>query len=141
MLRAILLHYTRLPNIGEGRLPLVGQAKIVHAARDYIRQHLTSAISVDDIANATDTSPRTLFRAFSDVLGDTPHDYVRRLRLHGIRRALLSTETITVSLAAQNWGMAGDLGRLSKNYRELFGEYPSSTLAFARTLQRKDTPA
>jgi AraC-like DNA-binding protein len=140
VLRALVRHYARLPDIGDGRVRPVGQAMIVHDARDYIRRHLTSAISVDDIANATQTSPRTLFRAFSEVLGDTPHDYVRRLRLHRIRRELLSNGTTTVSLAALNWGMAGDLGRLSKHYRDLFGEYPRSTLASVRALQRDDTP-
>ncbi|MCP3386398.1 helix-turn-helix domain-containing protein [Bradyrhizobium sp. CCGUVB4N] len=139
MLRALVCHYARLPAHGDGRARHIGQAKIIHEAREYIRQHLTSAISVDDLSTATQTSPRSLYRAFSDVLGDTPRDYVRRLRLHRIRRELLSSDTMTVSLAAQNWGMAGDLGRLSKNYRDLFGEYPSSTLALARALQCDDT--
>ncbi|MGY4230751.1 AraC-like DNA-binding protein [Bradyrhizobium sp. USDA 4503] len=141
MLRTLVCHYAQLPDIGDGRMRPVGQALIVHEARDYIRRHLTSTISVDDIARAAQTSPRTLFRAFSEILGDTPRDYIRRLRLHRIRRELLSNRTTTVSLAAQNWGMAGDLGRLSKNYRELFGEFPSSTLASARALQRNDTLA
>jgi AraC-like DNA-binding protein len=139
MLRALVCHYARLPDVGDGRIQPVGQAKVIHEAREYIRRHLASAISVDDLANATHTSPRTLFRAFSEVLGDTPRDYVRRLRLHRIRRELLSNDTITVSLAAQHWGMAGDLGRLSKNYRDLFGEHPSSTLAFMRAMQRDRT--
>lgn len=141
MLHALVCHYARLPDVGDGREHLVGQAKIIQEARDYIRRHLASAISVDDLANAAQTSPRTLFRAFSEILGDTPRDYVRRLRLHRIRRELLSSDTMTVSLAAQNWGMAGDLGRLSKNYRDLFGENPSSTLAFARALHRDDASA
>lgn len=138
MLRALVCHYARLPDIGDGRRQPVGQAKIIQEARDYIKRHLASTISVDDLANATETSPRTLFRAFSEVLGDTPSDYVRRLRLHRIRRELLSSDTMTVTLAAQNWGMAGDLGRLSKNYRDLFGEYPSATLALARAPKRDD---
>lgn len=139
MLRAVVDHCARLPDVGACCAQPIGQAKIVQEAREYIRLHLASAISVDDLANATQTSPRTLFRAFSEVLGDTPRDYVRRLRLHRIRRELLSSDTMTVSLAAQHWGMAGDLGRLSKNYRKLFGEFPSSTLAFARATQRDDT--
>jgi AraC-like DNA-binding protein len=139
MLQAVVDHCARLPDVGACCAQPVGQAKIVQEAREYIRGHLASAISVDDLANATQTSPRTLFRAFSEVLGDTPRDYVRRLRLHRIRRELLSSDTMTVSLAAQNWGMAGDLGRLSKNYRDLFGEFPSSTLALARAMQRDDT--
>lgn len=139
MLRAVVDHCARLPDVGDCRAQPAGQARIVQEAREYIRRHLASAISVDDLVNATQTSPRTLFRAFSEVLGDTPRDYIRRLRLHRIRRELLSSDTMTVSLAAQNWGMAGDLGRLSKNYRNLFGEFPSSTLAFARAMQRDDT--
>ena len=139
MLRALVCHYARPPELGDGRAEPVGQAKIIHEAREYIRQHLASAISIDDLSTATHTSTRSLFRAFSDVLGDTPRDYVRRLRLHRIRRELLSSDTMTVSLAAQTWGMAGDLGRMSRNYRDLFGEYPSSTRAFVRALQRDDT--
>jgi AraC-like DNA-binding protein len=140
MLRVLVCHYARLPDIGDRPVRPVGQAKIVHDAREYIKRHLTSAISVDEIADATHTSPRSLFRAFSELLGDTPHDYVRRLRLHRIRRELLSGNAMTVSLAAQNWGMAGDLGRLSRNYRDLFGEYPSSTLASVRAQHRDETP-
>ena len=136
MLRALVCHYARMTDVGDGRAQLVGQARIIQEAREYIRRHLATTISIEDLTTATRTSPRTLFRAFSEVLGDTPRDYVRRLRLHRIRRELLSSDTMTVSVAAQNWGMAGDLGRLSKNYRNLFGESPSSTLAFTRALQR-----
>jgi AraC-like DNA-binding protein len=138
MLRTLVCHYAQMPAVGDRRAP-IGQARIIQEAREYIRRHLASTISIEDLTIATRTSPRTLFRAFSDVLGDTPRNYVRRLRLHRIRRELLSSDTMTVSIAARNWGMAGDLGRLSKNYRDLFGESPSSTLAFIRALQRNDT--
>ncbi|MGY4477594.1 helix-turn-helix domain-containing protein [Bradyrhizobium sp. USDA 3364] len=140
MLRTLVSHYARLPDRGGGRVRPVGQAMIVRKARDYIRRHLSTAISVDDVASATQTSPRTLFRAFSETLGDTPHHHVRRLRLHRIRRELLSSNAATVALAAQKWGIPGDMGRLAKDYRDLFGENPSATLALGRALQRGDLP-
>lgn len=139
LLRDIVNHYARLPQSGGGvRIPPVGSVKIVYEAREYIRGNLAGPISVDDLAMATETPPRSLFRAFSEVLGDTPHSYVRRLRLHRIRKELISAARSTVSGAAQNWGMGQDLGRLSRNYRDLFGENPSFTLAHGRALQHGD---
>jgi transcriptional regulator GlxA family with amidase domain len=42
-------------------------------------------LTLETIAAAVGTSPRTLSRAFVEVLDDAPGDYVRRLRLHRIR--------------------------------------------------------
>jgi AraC-like DNA-binding protein len=140
LLRDILSNYTRLAQTGgDVRFP-VGPAKIVHDARDYIRRNPAKPISVDDLVKATGTSPRSLFRAFSEVLADTPHSYVRRLQLHRIRRELTSgCRTNTISSAAHKWGVGQDLGRLSRSYRELFGENPTCTLAHGHALQHDDT--
>lgn len=140
-LRDIVNHYARLPQNGGGvRILPAGSVKIVHEAREYIRGNLARPISVDDLATATETPPRSLFRAFSEVLGDTPHGYVRRLRLHRIRKELISGGTTsTVSSAAHKFGAGQDLGRLSHSYRDLFGENPSCTLAHGRALQHNDT--
>jgi AraC-like DNA-binding protein len=139
MLRTVENHYAELPQSRDERIHLAGQAKIVHDARKYIRKNLARPISVEALSIAAETSPRSLFRAFSAVLGDTPHSYVRRLRLHRVRQELMSQcATSTVSGAAHKWGMGGDLGRLSQNYRDLFGENPSTTLALGRSLQQDD---
>lgn len=116
-----------------------GQGQIVREACKYIGRNLAGAISTDALSDATSASRRTLFRAFSKLLGDTPQDYIRRLRLHRIRRDLISMTTTTVSGAAHQWGVGQDLGRFSRDYRELFGENPSVTLALGRELQRNDT--
>ncbi|MET4385250.1 AraC-like DNA-binding protein [Bradyrhizobium sp. F1.4.3] len=137
MLRAVLKHYADFPRIDDARLRPAGAAEIVNTAGEYIRRNLGRPISVDALSRATATSRRSLFRAFSEVLGESPQGYVRRLRLHRIRRELISGAR-TVSDAAHNWGMSGDLGRLSRNYRDLFGENPSDTLALGRTLLRDD---
>lgn len=139
MLRLVANHYTQLPQGGGERVHPMGQPNIVHEAREYIGKNLARPISIDALSTAIKASRRSLFRAFSEVLGETPQSYVRRLRLHRVRRELISqSATCTVSGAAHNWRLDGDLGRLSRHYRDLFGENPSSTLALGRALQRGD---
>lgn len=138
LLGTIVSHYADVPLIGARRLRPAGHAKIVHDACEYIRKHLASPISVEALSKKVDTSPRTLFRSFSEILGDAPQNYIRRLRLHRIRRELILSSAPTVSGAAHYWGIGQDLGRFAQSYRDLFGELPSSTLAFGRQRQRGD---
>jgi AraC-like DNA-binding protein len=139
MLRAVIEHYARMPDGGDGRIHPAGHAGIVHRARDFIRENLAAPISLDAIAAAAGASPRTVTRAFHEVLEDTPGDYVRRLRLHRIRRELVSEAearcAISISMTAARWGI-GEPGRMSGWYRELFGEHPSETLAAYRAHRR-----
>ncbi|MGI6853304.1 helix-turn-helix domain-containing protein [Mesorhizobium sp. 1B3] len=111
-----------------------GRVTIVERARQYILQNLSSAISMPALAAAAATSQRTMLRAFSEVLEITPDAYVRILRLNRVRRDLVSDwgEDVTVSMIARRYGI-GELGRLSKSYRMLFGENPSQTLVKSRS--------
>ena len=128
-LRQAIHHYARLPRYRTGTNNPAGLARVIKLARAYIREHLDEPISIDALARASMTSRRTLFRAFSEILDDTPQAYVRRLRLHRIRQDLATdAERITtVTVIANRWGI-NELGRLSGYYRDLFGEYPSDTL-------------
>lgn len=130
MLRAMIDHYARVPSSCDGRTNPIGRARIVHRAREYIRENLAAPISLEALAKAAGTSRRTLYRAFSEVLDDTPQTYVRRLRLHRIRRELIAeSEACRFSAIARRWGTSTDMGRLSGRYQDLFGEKPSATLA------------
>lgn len=133
LLRSMIVLLGREPvglNFRGGR---EGHTRIVARARAYILEHLSEPISPDDVAKAALTSRRTLFRAFADILDDTPQTYVRRLRLHRIRHDLASDaeKACTIALIANQWGIS-ELGRMSGWYRELFGERPSATLSAAR---------
>jgi AraC-like DNA-binding protein len=130
LLLAIIHHIAREPisanRLGNGE----AYARIVRRARNYILEHLARPISPEEIATACFTSRRTLFRAFADILDETPQGYVRRLRLHRIRYDLASYEerNCTIALIANNWGIS-ELGRMAGWYGELFGERPSDTLS------------
>ena len=138
LLRDVLTHYAEQAPSGDGRVKLSGSAQIVHHALEYIRNNLTRPIGIDALAEAVGASRRSLYRAFSEVLGDTPQNHVRRLRLHRIRGELIANSETTIAAAAHHWGAGQDLGRLSRSYRDLFGENPSSTLAIRRTLRPDD---
>jgi AraC-like DNA-binding protein len=138
LLAALISHLARPPRReNRGRHPDL-HGKIVERARAYIHDHLAEPISIDELAAAAYASRRTLFRAFTDILDDTPQNYVRRLRLHRIRHDLASDaeKACTIALIANQWGI-GDLGRMSGWYRELFGERPRDTLAGVRTASEK----
>ncbi len=135
MLEGVLRHLARPPrSVNGGRQPNC-HGRIVNCARAYILAHLSEPMTVDEIASAAGASRRTLFRAFAEILEETPRTYVRRLRLHRIRHDLArrAERACTVALIANEWGM-NDLGRMAGRYCDLFGERPSETLAEARAL-------
>lgn len=138
MLQAFIRHFGRVPSSRLRKTGRHAHAAIVERARAYIGEHLARPIALDDIATAAYASRRTLYRAFGEILNDTPQGYVRRLRLHRIRHDLATDaeRTCTVALVATNWGMS-ELGRMSAWYRELFGERPSETHAHARDGRRQ----
>jgi len=98
-------------------------------AIDYV-EDLHAPMSVPDLAQAARVSQRTLEYAFKDALGITPRTYLRWNRLNRVRRELLAApqQDALVSEAADNWGFS-ELGRFAVEYKHLFGESPSSTLA------------
>ncbi len=142
LLRALIDHLGRAPGVGNWAGRTDAHARIVRRARAYISEHLAEPICPDTLAQAALTSRRTLFRAFAEILDATPQIYVMRLRLHRIRRDLASEEerACTVALIANKWGI-GELGRMARRYRDLFGEFPSDTLAKHRPLTRRETKA
>lgn len=128
VLRAVIEHCAHDPRVAwsQDRGPIRdSRIRIVRHARDYINQHLAAGLTLDSVARAAGTSCRTLSRAFVEVLNDTPCDYVRRLRLHRIRRDLLSG-AMPIARVAATWGMH-EPGRMSGWYFEMFGESPSAT--------------
>jgi len=111
-----------------------GYARIAERACLYIEENLSRPLSISAITRASCTSQRSLYRAFHKVFEETPQSYVRKLRLNRIRRDLASRgeASCTVAMLANRWGVS-ELGRLSSEYRELFGELPSRTRKRFRT--------
>jgi AraC-like DNA-binding protein len=76
---------------------------LIHQAKLYIRDNLSQPLRLCDVANHIHISPRHLSRLFSDELGQTYSNYVRKER---IRQALslFSTTNWTIKKIAEETG-------------------------------------
>lgn len=100
----------------------------VRRAEEWIDEHLTEAIGVEEIADAIGVGVRSLQRTFQRVRGGSPMEAVRQRRLEQVRKALLTAGPgVTVTNVAANFGFV-ELGRFAQQYKAHFGEKPSETL-------------
>lgn len=100
----------------------------VKRAEDYIRAHAREALTLERIAGAVGCSIRTLSEGFQKAQGTTPMNYLRQVRMAGVRSELEQGGAPgVVAEAAMRWGFS-HLGRFSADYRRCFGESPSDTL-------------
>jgi AraC family ethanolamine operon transcriptional activator len=105
------------------------QNQIVKNAEDYALANTGDYLYVTDLCRVASVSERALEYAFKRVMGMTPVAYLTRLRLHRVRKALLTAKpgSTTVSTEALNWGF-WHFGEFSRAYKACFGELPSNTL-------------
>ena len=119
------------------RLPLPISAKDSRQKRkqgldlalEFLRETDLSSLSVPELCSKTDVSQRTLEYAFREHFNMTPIRYIRKLRLHSIRRTLLTSHVSDTSISdtAYQQGIY-DMGRFASIYKKHFGELPSQTL-------------
>jgi AraC family transcriptional regulator, ethanolamine operon transcriptional activator len=96
----------------------------------YIDEHLRESITLTDLCAFAGVRARTLeygFREFYDV---GPMTYLRSVRLCRVRLDLLASRQVAGAVAkvARRWHFT-HMGQFSRDYRLLFGESPSATLA------------
>jgi len=96
----------------------------------YVDANLRTPIALLDLCIAAGVSTRALEYGFRDFYGMGPMAYVRNLRLCRVRHDLQDPDgsELSVSGAARRWSFT-HMGQFSHDYRALFGEMPSMTLA------------
>lgn len=106
--------------------------RLMRAAYAYTREttaqgHLPS---VADMCARVGASERSLQQAFRSHLSLSPSTYLRMARLNRVRSSLLAPaeQNASVTDIAMHWGFF-HLGRFAAEYRTMFGERPSQTLA------------
>jgi len=102
---------------------------LVREAEDYANSRPDQNVRMIDLCGATGVSERTLQYAFQTTLGISPMSYLRRRRLHEVRRMLKAADpaSATVSAIACQAGF-WHFSDFSQAYKELFDELPSETL-------------
>ncbi|MGP6172606.1 AraC family transcriptional regulator [Corynebacterium sp. A21] len=88
------------------------------------------AWTVSELALLAGCGVRTLQQDFRELVGESPMDHVRSVRLEVIHEELCAADPAggdTVTDIALRWGVS-HLGRFSTAYRKRFGQAPSQTL-------------
>lgn len=103
--------------------------RIVDRTCDLVLGSPDRAVTMLEVCKEVGTSPRRLELCFRDVLGISPHKYLRAVRLCGARRELkrLAGTGATVHDIAARWGF-WHMSAFSADYKQQFGELPSATL-------------
>lgn len=101
---------------------------IMSRVLEYLAGHRHQPVTLEDLCSAGGTGLRNLQYTFQEQFGITPYQFLRWRRLHHARRLLESQAVTSVKAAALDSGFM-EFGRFSVEYRRLFGESPSSTLA------------
>lgn len=96
----------------------------------YIEKHLSSPLSVGQLAEQAHYHPKHLIRAFKQWTGSTPIQYIQSRRIDVARQLLLTTDR-TVSDIADVVGL--DPKQLSKLFKERFGYSPSVYKSMMKT--------
>lgn len=105
-----------------------GRRQVVDAAKSFMRSRIAEPITVADLCRELGVSRRTLQYSFQEVLGTNPVQFLRAMRLNGVRRDLRnpSPPAASVQDIAAGWGF-WHLGHFVTDYKRMFGELPSET--------------
>lgn len=101
----------------------------------YIDNNLKNDISLDELCFISKVSVRSIYNMFSASFSTTPRSYIKNRKLQKVREELLGGRAKNVTEVAFDYGFM-HLGRLSCDYKKLFGELPSET---RRALLLNDT--
>lgn len=104
--------------------------RIVDQAKQIILSQSDKMPSTLEVCHELGISRRTLQYCFQEVLGVNPKTYFKIVRLNQVYRCL-SQGISNVQDIAYQWGF-WHLGHFSSDYKKMFGELPSVTLAHAK---------
>jgi transcriptional regulator GlxA family with amidase domain len=104
-------------------------AKIIQKFQQLIERHAGEPLYIPQICKRIGVTERTLRACFLEQVGVNPKRFLFLRRMSLTRQALRRAEagTSTVTDIATTYGF-WELGRFSVQYKEIFGESPSTTL-------------
>src|SRR5690554_2997845 len=104
----------------------------IKIAVDYIQANPEADVTIELLSGLTGTSERSIYEGFSKFLSVSPMKYLKKVRLECFRRYLLNPEKPrNVTEIATSLGFY-QLGKLSGEYKAIYGETPRQTLQRAK---------
>ena len=100
----------------------------VRRAEEYIEAHWNQPITIEELAQATSASARSIFHQFKNDRGKSPMAFVKQVRLRHAREMLeRKDQNPSVTATAFACGFT-NLGHFARDYFKRFGERPSDTV-------------
>ncbi|NAR48534.1 helix-turn-helix domain-containing protein [Acinetobacter haemolyticus] len=127
----LLLLESFIPHEEDKKMLKIGQhKKIVNKVKDIILNDVSEIPSIPALCKSIGISQRALQSCFIEVMGISPAQYIRVIKLNHIRRILKASnpETTLIQDIAYDWGFWHQ-SNFIHNYKMMFGELPSQTLA------------
>jgi len=97
--------------------------KKLNASRDYIADNYQAPLSLSEIAQYSYMSPYHFLRVFKDTYGETPNEFLIRLRVEQAKKMLI-TEGFRVSDVCEKVGYTS-LGSFSSLFQKHVGMAPT----------------
>lgn len=115
------------------KLSVSQRIKIINSVRDVVVENPSNPPGISDICNFLKISRRTLQYCFQESLGCSPVDFIKAIRLNGVRAILKSCNS--VSEAATYWGF-WHFGNFSSDYKAFFNRLPSEDFSLYRGVKK-----
>ena len=96
----------------------------INRVMDYIDQHLEQTLELKDIAAIAHFSPFHFHRIFTFLIGETPIDYIQRLRVEKAAIKLQQDPLLPITEVAYSCGF-GSISLFSRTFKKYFGMTPS----------------
>ncbi|MBJ7551704.1 helix-turn-helix domain-containing protein [Marinomonas ostreistagni] len=97
--------------------------KRLHASRDYIADNFQTSLSLSEMASQSYMSQYHFLRAFKESYGETPNEFLIRLRVEQAKNMLI-TENFSVSEVCEKVGYTS-LGSFSSLFLKQTGMAPT----------------
>ena len=101
-----------------------GQIQQIAHAVNFIQANLDVVVSVEQLAQVSNLSVSSFHRAFKEVMGMTPLQYAKALKLHRAQSLLREGQTASEAGLAVGYNSPA---QFSREYKRFFGFTPSDT--------------
>lgn len=105
-------------------LELDAKSDRVQMALAFAKENLSSALSVETLAEAARLSPRQFSRVFREETGQSPAKAIERLRVEAARM-MMETSRLPIEVIARETGF-GDRERMRQAFLRAFGQSPQA---------------
>lgn len=96
----------------------------INRVMDYIDRHLEQTLELKDIAGIANFSPFHFHRIFTYLIGETPIDYIQRLRVERAAMKLQQEPLLPITEVAYSCGF-GSISLFSRTFKKYFGVTPT----------------